>query len=653
MPYNPADPVQIKVEIKINGTWITITSRTRAAGNVIIKHARGEGAIQGETSRCDLVIGNDDAWLTEENPMSPWYPYIGRGTEIRVSLTGILASGDARRFAGEIEEMFAIYPGGGSSSMAVTATGTLGVAAQNDDPLGSPMARSMSGISPDDFVPVAYWPFEDESDSVQVASGLPGGTPGTVVGAGMQFAAESDLPGSLPLPSIAEGTYVDLPIPAYTDTGKCTMRLALKVDESPAVDTLFAEYFTPTGPIVQWQLYIAAGSPDSVAVRGLDAAGAVAAGGSTPLNGGGNPTEGDFYGNWWFHSVGSFLDGGLLWGGQQMSDLSDAVSGVAGSSVYTTHAPATRIRVYGHAGVSVGHVGVFPDLSILDEASLLATAGAMSGYTGEQAHERIERLSHEEGKTCSISGTTSAQMGPQRIAKLFDLWRDCEEADQGILSDSIDATGITYRTRTDLYNQAAQVAITVGAITKDLAPKWDNQRTTNDVTVSRMGGSSARVTDEAHVTRTRRRLRTTPIVNLASDGVLAGHAGHRLAIGTTRGPRYADGGINLRNEHGAKLADAVLGTVPGDRLTAAATALPAQHPPHGFDQMVTGWTEELDVDEWVFYPVMSPYSPYLIGVYGTSSTASRWDSADSTLATGYDADDVSLSVVTAAGHARF
>lgn len=662
MPYSPASALNIKVELQINGTWTTVTSRVRAAGDVEIRHGRGNGAIQGETSKCQLIIGNDDSWLTEGNPMSPWYPYIGRGTPIRVSLTGILGS-DARRFSGEIEEMEAVYPGGGSSSMFVLATGTLGVAAQNDDPLSSPLYRSTAGIAPDDFVPDAYWALEDGSDADAFASAKPGGVPGSISG-DVTLSSDATLPGSLPLPVFAAGASAAFQVPPHTATGQWVVQFILKVPAFPVPQTVYAQIRTRDSVVARYDMFLDTTTFSPAATVGTnfyDAAGGSLGSRNITIDGGVGVhgiEPSDFADKYvmicvasdtrtvgpytWLSNVG--VDNGL---GQGFG----ALSGGAG---FSTSGPGTveSITLVAGTEASFGHTGYFSDPNFdLDATSPNYNANAMYGWTGEQAHERISRLCREEGVTATITGTTSALMGPQRTGTLFELIMDCERADLGLVCDDLSAPGISYRTRADLYNQTAQIAVTQGALTEDLRPSWDNQNVTNDVNLQRTGGSSARATDESHVTRTRRRFKTTPQANLAADSMLSVHAGWRLAIGTAEGPRYAGGGINMRNPDGAKLADAVLGLIPGDRFTAAAAALPAQHPPGGLDQLVIGWQEHLDTDRWLLFPVMVPYGPHLIGVYGTSSTASRWDSADSTLATGYSATATSLSVVTAAGHA--
>lgn len=643
MPYSPNEMLDLKVEIEIDGVWTTVTSRSRSAGGVRIKHGRSDGAIQGETSTLEVTVGNDDGWLTEENPFSPWYGFIGRGTPIRFSLVGILPA-DAQRFEGEIDEMFAVYPGGSSSSMRITAIGKLGVAAQNDDPLQTAMYRSMIGVTEGDYIPHAYWPLEDGADATTFANVSAGGLPGVpVVSEGdnvVQFAADSSIVGSAPLPLLTDGTGIEFTIPPYTDTGFWALQFAssqLNMDTNPSVIVRVGS----TDIVVQWAL-------------GFDELNTFAFGPGLVFENVDSFTGANYLNQPLSLLLASVDTGGgdvfvarlIDSDGNTVAETIDTNPGVYGLPVTATIRVPTGL---GDQLLVPGHVTLFTDPAFDHLTDGVEGARAMSGWDGEQAHERIERLGREERLAVVIVGSESAAMGPQRVDTFHGLIKACEQADQGLLGDSGAGGAITYRTVRDLYNQTAQVAITYGSLTPDFAPIWDNQRVSNDWTVTRPGGSSGRVSDEAHVTSKRRRIKRTLTANVETDAALTNLAGWLVAIGTTPGPRYAAGGINLRNSGGAKLADAVLGVVTGDRFTAAATALPSQHPPGGFDQLILGWQEYIDVDEWLFFPNMVPSKPYIdVGVWGSNPAGTRFGARNTVLAEDLTAVETAADV-TATG----
>lgn len=591
MPYTPSQKLNVKAEIFINGAWVTITSRSRSVGGVQIKHGQSDGASQPETSRCRITIGNDDGWLTEENPASGWWPYIGRGTPLRVSLTGILAA-DAGRFAGEIDEMVAVYPGGNSSAMEIEAIGTWGILEQNDDPLRSALYRAITTSSP---APIAYWSFEDGIRAQSAASSIAGGQPflGSIA-----FEAAQGPDGSGPVASSRDRGTSSGAVLGCGTTAWRVEHVALWRETDDHTPSASIE-IGASGSIYLIRLTVD-DSPDNV-IRF-----------TYFVPGGGVATSIDttataFDGEWKHIVVDAVQFGGDV-------DVTVVVNGVlvldttiAGQTMgAVTRCTITTFEDTADADIPlVGHIAVWSGAM-----PTVDTFAASTGYTDDLVTDRIGRLADEEGLTVTILGESTQRMGPQRPAKITDLFGDCQKVDLGLWSDDQTDIGLVYRTQSHLYTQLAQVAITAGTLTPDTAPRWDYQRLRNEVTVTRDGGQSATQSDEEHITRIRRRIKGTDIIPIAGDEHLDQHARWRVHLGTARGPRYPVLGINLRNNDGAVLADSVLGLEVGDRMTIAAEAFPTQHPPGGADQMVIGWQELLDADFWAFAPVCMPYQPY-------------------------------------------
>ncbi len=586
MPYDGGD-LAVKAEFQIDGVWITVTSRARSAGKVRIKHAQSAGSSGPETSRLWVTIGNDDGWLTEDDPRSPWHPHIGRGTPIRMSLTGILPS-DAGRFCGEIDKMTAVYPGGDSSAMEIEAIGTWGALAQNDEELRSPLFRTVTSIAPFVYLPL-------EGDGPTYPSGLVGGAPVTFP-AGVVAGHDSSLPGSGPLPKIApfQGGPVAA-VPAYTDTGVWAFFSAGKADTAG-----FAPL--PDAYTVDGAQYMCWVNGTQFAMQIYNPATAALTNTST--------TVPDTTGQWWAFQVSSSAATDTITAVLR-NTLGETVAQLSMANP-NTHNIVNKLNAGGNVEFVIGQYVLVTDPAVdLDEFGA-AYAWAAGGWAGETAKQRAERLGREEGLNLTVVGDSTHLMGPQRAAKLTNLLTDCQDVDQGIWSDDRSDIGLIYRTGSHLYTQAAQVAVQRGSLTPDTGPTWDYQGIRNEWTITRVGGSSSIQSDEDHVARVRRRLRGSANINVYADGALADQARWRVTATTPPGPRYASFGINLRNVDGAKLADAVLGMEAGDRLTAAAAAFPDQHPPGGADQMVLGWTEELDADWWEFRPDSVPYRPYLL-----------------------------------------
>lgn len=652
MPYGGGD-LYVKVEIYINGAFVEVTTRARggrAASGVEINRGRGTGAIQAEASTCSLTLGNDDGYVTEDNPESPWYPYVGRGTRVRVSIASVAAS-DAVRFDGEIDTIVAVYPGGSDSSVRITATGTLGgQLGLGSDPLSSPLFRSMSGIAPGGYAPHEYWSLEDGASSTLFASALPGGSPMAVV-AGVTPSADSSLPGSLPLPQLTEDANVSAgaPVRTYTDQGQWVVQQMVRIPDDGGPDTNTVLTVTTSTNVAK---YVQVGFGTDNLILQVYANDGSDSGGFT------QPYDTARVHDQWVSIVLASINNASgttdrMWVGMYdtAGDLIASIDELVGVGY---HSNVRRIDLNGVSYVGLGrgeayygHVGLYIDAAWSVGTDDVFNARAAGGWVGELAHDRIQRLCDEEGLLVTVTGTSVQAMGAQSLATLLDLLIECEAVDQGLLSDGAD-DGLTYRCLSSMYNQTAALAVTNGSLDGDVAPMWDNRNVRNDITVSRDGGSSSRQTDEAHITRTRRRIKDSATVNVETDAQLPDQAGWRLNQGVAPGPRYNGVGINLRNASGRALADAVLTLQPGDRFTVAEAALPDQHPPGGIDSLVVGWREDLDKDKWLFAPNCVPYSPFVVAELDDDDSA-KLDTDGSDLTAAVTSTGTTLSVATQTG----
>lgn len=630
MPYDPSDALYVKVEIDINGVWTEVTSRAyggRAASGVTIKQGRGDGSIQAETARCELTLGNDDGYVTEGNPESPWYPYIGRGTRLRVSLSGITGS-DEQRFAGRIDTIQANYPGGSSSSMRITAIGTLGFMGQNSDPLQPALERAILATNP-----LAHWALTDESGARTGASALAAGTPmrpragvpafGSATGA--QAGAGAAVV-SLNAASVA-GVISGASAAAWTVT------FCAKSDESAtgAIATIYLKGGTWSRidllpevggtDLTLYQVHRTGGVTDSDSANVADWAGV------------------------WHHyaivceQVGGNVDTTVYCDGVEvMGQILAVITLGAPELLELNSLQYTGPMAAMEAAQASVHDGAMTALEVADlyQAAL--------GWVGEQAHERVERLMTEEGFDVSVTGSTSVAMGPQLASPLVTLVGECEIADQGLLHDGGADGAVVYVCSSALVNQAPALAVLSGTLEPDLKPTWDNYLTRNDVTSSRPGGSSARYTDPAHIAKVGGRFLDFRQPNVESDDQLLDDASWSVNTGTADGPRYAGVGLNMRNTDGATYADDVLALTLGGRFTAAAETLPPQHPPGGIDSLVVGWVELLDAVEWTMRLQCVPYSPYLVAEFDDAGTA-RFAADGSTIDHAIDSDDTSWSVL--------
>lgn len=84
----PGDPLPIRVEILINGTWTNVTSYVRRDAEIFIS-ARGKASEQGTYSptTCEFALNNRDGRFVNKNPNSPYFGQLPFNIPVRVSVT--------------------------------------------------------------------------------------------------------------------------------------------------------------------------------------------------------------------------------------------------------------------------------------------------------------------------------------------------------------------------------------------------------------------------------------------------------------------------------------------------------------------------------------------------------------------------------------
>jgi hypothetical protein len=81
----PNDPLPLRQELLIDGTWTDVTSRNREAAAIQI--TRGFSGEQASVSAgsCEFTLDDRDGYLSNRNPNSPYFGLVGRNTQTRVS----------------------------------------------------------------------------------------------------------------------------------------------------------------------------------------------------------------------------------------------------------------------------------------------------------------------------------------------------------------------------------------------------------------------------------------------------------------------------------------------------------------------------------------------------------------------------------------
>jgi hypothetical protein len=204
-------------------------------------------------------------------------------------------------------------------------------------------------------------------------------------------------------------------------------------------------------------------------------------------------------------------------------------------------------------------------------------------------------------------------MGPQTSTDLPTLLRDCEAADAGVMVER--RTGeLGLDSHTVRENIATSLTLDYTAsVIDDIAPTDDDLLTANDWTVTRSGGSSARVeqtdgpmgTDP--ITGAGRYEKSTTL-SLYEDDQAYHAAGWRVCLGTVNGYRYPRLALKLHNSNLAAQADDIAAVDISQRITIQ--NLPSNLPPDDVELMVEGYTERINNFEWDISFNCAPYSPY-------------------------------------------
>ncbi|MFE2106632.1 hypothetical protein ACFXAF_12305 [Kitasatospora sp. NPDC059463] len=569
--------------------------------------------------------------------LSPGTPAFADGAGRAWTVTGGARVDNFRaRFIGEVAAWSTVSdPSGADMRTVIEAAGPMRRLGQGASALDSTLRRSIPSGRP-----VAYWPMEDGRSSTQAASPIPGVGPLEAVD--LAFASDSDLPGSRPLPVLGEHAVIrgTVPRPSAADLDFWEIRFLFNLDALPTSEQTFLVWTTSVG--AQWvltlsegfRLYVVDAGGTVVYDQGLPATGAT--GGWTQMQ------------IWVRQAAPGDIEGAIIWyrvGGSTSAGWVITADGEIGSvsEVSTWFGPLLK-------GMAIGHIGVF-------DRAVDVYNRADNGYEGNRASERFTRLCLEEGVPLSTDWSdldAETAMGPQRPDTLLDLLGEAAKTDGGVLADGRAFLGLYYRPRHTVYNQPAKLALDClvrGEVVAPLDPVEDDQAVRNDVTVTRIGGSSARAVAEAGPMSVLPhpegigRYDEAEDYSVHRDALLADMAAWRLHLGTYDGPRYPELTVNLAA--GPHLIPAATSVTLRDRITVAHPPAPA--PPDQLDLLVEGYTELLGPGpQWTITYHCSPGAPWQVAETDHPSLCLA-DTAGSTLASGATATATSLSISTTSG----
>lgn len=512
---------------------------------------------------------------------------------------------------------------------------------QGQKPLASALRRSI----PSAPGLLAYWPMEDAREATQAYSPIDGVKPMRV--SGLEFAAVDTLVSSAPLPTLKVPSSISgaVPPPPSGSTAWSVSWL-YRLDTAPASERTYMG-LTSTGTVRKWAFAFAASISRIVGYDG-DNNEVV----NQPIG-----TGSDLFGQWVqvtfrVRQSGTSVEWRIDWRdvGGDAGGFGTTYTGTVGRCTGVI-SPSAGFHT-DLDGMGLGHIGVFA----LYEPT--GYSGAVTGYAGESVLNRLYRLSAEE-RALPISwidgdpARQSTLVGPQRPDTLLTLLQEAADADAGILYETRDALALTYRDRTTLYNQEPALVLDYtagGEVALGLEPTDDDQALRNDRTVSRLGGSSARVVIEEGPLSVQAPpdgvgvYDDTVTLNVFSDAQTEPMAAWRAHLGTVDEARYPSVHVNLAA--GPHLTEQVLAADIGDLIRIV--NLPQWLPPGPVDLIVQGYQEVIDQYAWDITFTCTPAAPWEVGVRD-DETRGRRDTAGAVLAVAIDETDTSALVHTTVG----
>lgn len=568
-------------------TWTDVTAYVQVAAGITIERGYRDGVTGLATpSQIKLTVRNSDGRWSPHNPIGEWYGRIGRNTPLRVRVDN--GSDEVTLAAGYIDELPIRWDKSERYRVAeITASGVMRRLGQGEE-LASPTRRAILAAAP-----VAYWPCEDESGAVVVASGLSQGRPVPV--SDLDLAADTDVAGSKPLLKLSTVDGFRAVVGTYTAT---TAWSALWVMRAPAAPAATVRLMTVQTSDATGRFWVVDWNPATPALQV-----SLVAGDTVTVLHFNSLTVSAFYGQQFavllrLTQNGTGVDVNLY------ASTAGATYGPATStSASTTLGSATTLWSGYDAnmdGWTLGHVPIFAS-----SAATAAADAAASGYQGETPEARFARLCGEIPIPYALDGGSSdTRMGAQAPGQILDMLRQIVDAEQGMVFEDRDGD-LHLRLRSELYAQSTQMTLSYAARRyAGIEPVDDDQSLVNRMTATRPGGASATYESAGCYAPSRIGVYADEAeYDVDSDAVLPYYAQWRVGLGTVEEFRYLGLAVDLHRH--TDLIDTWLGVDIGDLIQL--TALPTDVSYNPVPVLLAGAVEYLDTRRWTITINTVPY----------------------------------------------
>lgn len=628
----------LTVELFYAGAWhdVSVVRHVYTRETVRITRGRPDQATRTPPASCTLALRNPDGLYTIRNRRSPLFGLIGRNTPIRVTNNGSI------RFVGEIEAWPVRWNVTGNDVWApITAHGR---SYRLNAPGTTVPARSaLHRLVVLEFIPpLAFW-------TMATPAALDLGAADMRV-ADITGASAPDLSWQTAAVSSAIGD-------GFTTSGRdiyVRPRHPIILDTDVATDSVLVA--KPTGNTSSFTLSNRVGGTFFVNVvcswvTGVPTMTLTSNSGTLDTAAQADATA------VWDQGPHTFRVA-LVQNGANVDvtvtmDGADIMTGSEASTVLASTAKFLPGLISANrADVTWSHVAVWSGSS----PNTADVHSAAEGWLGEEAADRMNAILDDEGIAFTIvpaASNASALVGIQRPVPVAQVLLDAADVDGGILYDTRDELGLSYRTHASLLNQdpVAELDYAAGGeVAPPLDPVPDTDATVNDVTVTRFDGASAtyvRTSGPLNVDEppdgVGRYERDVTLV-LAADAQAYQHAAWMVHIGTWDAERYPVVNLDLGRMHlngRTALMEAAAALDCGDRFTIASP--PAFLGDEPITLLAQGFTEEIESHAWRIKINAEPEGPWQVGVLDDPARG-RLDCRGSTLASAITATSTSLSI---------
>jgi hypothetical protein len=607
-----------------------------------------------------LTFNNSDGRFSRKNRSGPYYGRLTRNTPILVTLNAGSSTYNA------IEHYVNEWPNRWDKTQTffkvpVKCGGILRRLSQGEDPLHSALYRSLINVNENDggigeFLGthiVDYWPLEGGSDSDSGANAIAGGSSFVWTGTAPTPASSGGPAGTDGMWSFDTNTDAFANVREYDSSEQAWgLNMVFNMTAAPTLTYSLMPIVEVKcgGSLPKWRITFDKTNLDLIieAFKGDE----------TRVVADSFSLDTTFFGTSNVYNKNIMislqaidnLDGTVDYGASAYSPsavINDDYYSVASGTVSGTLQNATSVRV--PIGYGTRPNWLFGHFAIFDFGWFLLSApfGAMTGYVGEHAGVRMQRLCAEEGVPFEFIGdpsTTTPAMGPQTAKKFLDLIREGEAADGGVLCEK--NFGLAFQKLGNRYNAPYDLMLNVSAghIADEIEAPDDDQRLRNYWEIKRPSGSSYIASDTDSIAAEGKHP-DSKTVNVETDDGLRAVGEWELFKGINEDLRYPSIGLEFSREDAKELIDPWILMDFGAR--AKLLGVPAIVDSEQMaDLVIEGKTEKFNQFTWHGTVNTSPGRIYNIMVQEGSGNQARV-APTQTLAADLNTTDTTLTAATA------